>query len=50
MRRNQCTTPNLLNLFHAADHPRVLSGEVNLHGPAKRHDICHNLIRVWVEK
>lgn len=27
-----------------------LSGEVSLHGLAKRHDICRNLIRVWVEK
>ena len=27
-----------------------LSGEVSLHALAKRHDICRNLIRVWVEK
>jgi transposase len=27
-----------------------LSGEVSLHGLAKRHDICRNLIRIWVEK
>ena len=27
-----------------------LSGEVSLHGLAKRNDICRNLIRVWVEK
>ena len=27
-----------------------LSGEVSLHGLGKRHDICRNLIRVWVEK
>jgi transposase len=27
-----------------------LSGEVSLHGLAKRHDVCRNLIRVWVEK
>ena len=26
-----------------------LAGET-LHGPAKRHDICRNLIRVWVQK
>lgn len=27
-----------------------LSGEESLHGLAKRHDICRNLIRVWIEK
>ena len=27
-----------------------LAGEVSLFGLAKRHDICRNLIRVWVEK
>ena len=27
-----------------------LSGEVSLHGLAKRNNICRNLIRVWVEK
>lgn len=27
-----------------------LSGEVSLHGLAKRNGICRNLIRVWVEK
>src|SRR5690349_9001318 len=27
-----------------------LAGEVSLHGLAKRHDICRNLIRLWVEK
>jgi transposase len=27
-----------------------LSGEVSLHGLAKRNDICRNLIRIWVEK
>lgn len=27
-----------------------LSGEMSLHGLAKRHDVCRNLIRVWVEK
>ena len=27
-----------------------LSGEVSLFGLAKRHDICRNLIRVWIEK
>ena len=27
-----------------------LSGEVSLHGLAKRHDVCRNLIRIWVEK
>src|SRR5690348_461687 len=27
-----------------------LSGEVSLHGLAKRNDICRKLIRVWVEK
>jgi transposase len=27
-----------------------LSGEVSLHGLAKRTDICRNLIRVWVER
>ena len=27
-----------------------LSGEEGLHGLAKRHDLCRNLIRVWIEK
>lgn len=27
-----------------------LSGEESLHGLAKRHDVCRNLIRVWIEK
>ena len=27
-----------------------LAGEISLHGLAKRHDICRNLIRLWVEK
>ena len=27
-----------------------LSGEVSLFGLAKRHDICRNLIRGWIEK
>ena len=27
-----------------------LSGEVSLHGLAKRNGICRNLVRVWVEK
>ena len=27
-----------------------LSGEVSLYGLAKRHDICRNRIRIWVEK
>jgi transposase-like protein len=28
---------------------RFLAGDT-LHGLAKRHDICRNLIRVWVQK
>ena len=27
-----------------------LSGDESLHGLAKRHDICRNLIRIWVRK
>ena len=27
-----------------------VSGEVSLHSLPKRHDVCRNLIRVWVEK
>jgi transposase len=27
-----------------------LSGEESLHGLAKHHDVCRNLIRVWIEK
>jgi transposase-like protein len=27
-----------------------LSGEESLHGLARRHDICGNLIRIWVDK
>ena len=27
-----------------------LSGEESLHGLAKHHDICRNLIRIWVGK
>ncbi len=27
-----------------------LSGEVSLHGLAKRHRICRNLIRLWLTK
>jgi transposase-like protein len=27
-----------------------LYGEESLHGLAKRHDVCRNLIRVWIEK
>jgi transposase-like protein len=26
------------------------SGEESLHGLATRHDVCRNLIRVWIEK
>ena len=27
-----------------------LAGGTSLHGLARRHDVCRNLIRVWVEK
>ncbi len=27
-----------------------LSGEESLHGLARRHDVCRNLIRIWVGK
>ena len=27
-----------------------LAGGMSLHGLARRHDVCRNLIRIWVEK
>jgi transposase-like protein len=29
---------------------KYLGGEVSLHGLAKRHHICRNLIRIWLTK
>ena len=35
--------------FKRQDAQEFLAGET-LHGLSKRHDICRNLIRVWVQK
>jgi transposase len=37
---------------HSIEFKRQVAQEflAGLHGLAKRHDICRNLIRVWVQK
>ena len=41
--------PHTRHRVQAPSRSGVLAGET-LHGLAKRHDICRNLIRVWVQK
>jgi hypothetical protein len=49
--RNPRRRPRAVSIaFKRQIAQEFLSGEVSLHGLAKRTDICRNLIRVWVEK